>query len=62
MRFVEVLLANRTTSTYSKYEGIWKRFTGFCAEQGVDPSTSDIGLILSFIEDLRSAAGGFTPQ
>ena len=36
-RVVEVLLANRTASTYSKYEGIWNRFVGYCADRGVDP-------------------------
>ena len=56
-RVVEVLLANRTASTYARYEGIWNKFVGFCADQGVDPWTSGIGLILSFIEGLRSEAG-----
>ena len=56
-RVVELLLANRTANTYSKYEGIWNRFAGYCADRGVDPWTSGIGLILSFIEGLRSEAG-----
>ena len=30
---------------------------GYCADQGVNPWTSGIGLILSFIEGLRSEAG-----
>ena len=48
---IRVMLSSRTKGTYANYDGNRNKFTHYCAEHGYDPWTTDIGLIMSFLDD-----------
>ena len=59
-RVVELLLAGSRKNTHTSYESAWRNWLRWCLEEGKDPMSADLAIILDFLSSLKDAGKAYS--